>query len=247
MGSEETPPINNTEVNPAVDNEGPWQKMAKEARHAAIRDPNYFSQEEMGAILKSAVAQAEQQVEQTMADGYFGEDGFIHKAPNGEKIPTLATEEAEANLKYAKQDAETFDLLMNDYQAKLEHTVPHAIKKEDFAPTIDDFINNHTAQINQLLAESRALAKGTPEYAQKDAKRKKLANERSAAKRLATRYFNVPIAERKPSATPEPDTDDGMNMEQMPAGKTKEQIEAEESKKQQEQEIEDEQEEEMSM
>ena len=213
----------------------------------ASRDPKYSGQEEMNTTLKTAVAQAEQRVEQTMADGYFGEDGFIHEAPNGEKIPTLATEDAEIDLKYAKQDVETFNLLMDDYQAKLEYIVPHAIKKEDFAPTINDFINNHTTQINQLLAESRALTKGTPEYAQNKAKRKKLASERSAAKRLATRYFNVPIAEPKPSSNPEPHSDESMNMEQMPTGKTKEQIEAEESKKQQEHEFEDKQEEEMSM
>lgn len=197
----------------------------------ARRDPEYFGQEEMSATLKSEVAQAEQRVERTMVDGYFGEDGFLRKAPNGEKMPSAATEDAEIDLKYAKQDAETFDLLMNDYQAANDYAAPRAIKKEDFAPTIDRFIDDHTTQIDQLRAESKTLTKGTPEYAENEAKRKKLASERSSVRRLVARYFNVPKAESTSSSTPESDADDGMSMEQMPAGKTKEQIEAEESEK----------------
>lgn len=209
----------------------------------ARRDPEYFGQEEMSATLKSEIMQTEQRVERTMVDGYVGEDGFIRMAPNGEKVPSAATEDAEIDLKYAKQDAETFDLLMNDYQAANDYAAPRAIKKEDFAPTIDKFIEDHTNQINQLTAESKTLTKGTAEYAENEAKRRQLAKERSSARRLNTRFFNIPKAET-PISTATPETpaaesggsdDDGMSMEQMPAGKTKEQIEAEESKKRQEQ------------
>lgn len=200
----------------------------------ARRDPEYFGQEEMSATLKSEIMQAEQQVERTMVDGYVGEDGFIRMASNGEKMPSAATEDAEIDLKYAKQDAETFDLLMNDYQAANDYAAPRAIKKEDFAPTIDKFIEDHTSQINQLMAESKTLTKGTSEYAENEAKRRQLAKERSSARRLNTRFFNIPKAETPASEAGGSD-DDGMNMEQMPAGKTKEQIEAEESKKRREQ------------
>ena len=190
----------------------------------------------MSATLKSEIAQAEKRVERTMVDGYFGEDGFLHKAPNGEKMPSAATEDAEIDLKYAKQDAETFDLLMNAYQAANDYNAPRAIRKEDFAPTIDNFINEHTTQIDQLRAESKTLIKGTPEYIENEAKRRKLAGERSAARRIVARYFNVPKPESASSSTIESDADDGMSMEQMPAGKTKEQIETEEAKKRQEEE-----------
>ena len=203
----------------------------------ARRDPEYFGQEEMSATLKSEIAQAGKRVERTMVDGYFGKDGFIHKAPNGEKMPSAATEDAEIDLKYAKQDAETFDLLMNDYRAASDYNaVPRAIKKEDFVPTIDRFIEEHTTQIDQLIAESKTLSKGTPEYAENEAKRRKLAGERSSARRLVARYFSVPKPESSSSSTPESDADDGMNMKQVPAGKTKEQIEAEDAKKRQEEE-----------
>ena len=201
----------------------------------ARRDPEYFGQEEMNATLKSEVAQAEKRVERTMVDGYFGEDGFHHKAPNGEKMPSAATEDAEIDLKYAKQDAETFDLLMNDYQAANDYAAPRAIKKEDFAPTIDKFIEDHTSQINQLMAESKTLTNGTAEYAENEAKRRQLAKERSSARRLNTRFFNIPKAET-PAAESGGFDDDGMNMEQMPSGKTKEQIETEEAEKSQREE-----------
>ena len=36
------------------------------------RDPKYFSQEEMSAVLKSEVEQAKEKVERTMVDEYFG-------------------------------------------------------------------------------------------------------------------------------------------------------------------------------
>lgn len=205
------------------------------ASEMARRDPDYFGQAEMASTLKSEIGSAELRVEQTMVDGYFGEDGFIHKAPNGEKIPSVATEDAEIDLENAKQDAEVFNLLMNNYQAANDYMAPRAIKKEDFAPSIDDFIEDRTKQINQLIVESRTLLKGTAEYAENEAKRRQLARERSSARRLNARYFNVPKPESA-SSTLESDADDGMNMEQIPAGKTKEQIETEDSKKRQEEE-----------
>lgn len=155
----------------------------------ARRDPEYFGREEMSATLKSKVTQAEQRVEHTMVDGYFGVDGFLHIAPNGEKIPSAATEDAEIDLKNAKQDVETFDLLMNDYQAANNYAVPRAIKKEDFAPTINKFIHDRTTQIDQLRTESKTLEKGTQGYVENVTKRKKLASERSSARRIATEYF----------------------------------------------------------
>lgn len=224
---------------PKASNEAAQDYYAVDALYAALsremarRDPEYFGQEEMSATLKSEITQAEKRLERTMVDGYFGEAGFLHKAPNGEKMPSAATEDAEIDLKYAKQDAGTFDLLMNDYQAANDYAAPRAIKKEDFAPTIDKFIDDHTTQIDRLRAESKTLTKGTPEYTENEAKRRKLAGERSSARRLVARYFNVPKPESASSSTSESDADDGMNMEQVLAGKTKEQIEAENAKKRQ--------------
>ena len=155
----------------------------------ARRDPAYFGEEEMKTTLDLETKDAEKRVEQTMVDGYFDEKGFLHHAPNGEKMPGTETEDAKVDLEYAKQDVETFKLLMDDYHATVGYVVPRAIKKEDFIPTVSSFIESHTAQINQLIAESKTLEKGTPEYAENDAKRKKLARERSSARRLIAKYF----------------------------------------------------------
>ena len=200
------------------------------AGEMARRDPNYFGQAEMKSTLKSEIRSAERRVEQTMVDGFFGEDGFIHKAPNGEKMPSLATEDAEIDLENAKQDAETFDLLMSNYQAENDYSVPRAIKKEDFAPSIDEFIEDRTKQINQLVAESKTLFKGTAEYAKNEAKRRQLAKERSSARRLSARYFNVSRIEASvdtsTSVTPVTETDSGdgeMSIDQVPFGKSSEQ------------------------
>ena len=202
------------------------------AGEMARRDPEYFGDDEMKTMLNSEIKDAEKRVDKTMIDGYFGEDGFLHKAPNGEKMPGPATEDAEIELKYARQDAETFDLLMNDYQAANDYNVSRAIRKEDFAPTIDRFIEDHTNRINQLMTESKTLAKDTPEYAENEAKRRQLAKERSSARRLNARYFNIPRAETTVNATTpetpttEIDSDNGeMSMEQMLVGNTEEQIE----------------------
>ena len=157
----------------------------------ARRDPNYFGQNEMRFTLENEVERAEREVANTMVDGYVGNDGFIHINSNGEKMPTPATEDAEINLEYAKQDVETFNLLMGDYQAANGFGIPRAIKEEDFMLTINNFIDGHTAQLEQLKDERKNMIKGTPEYEENDAKRKKLVNERNSARRLAIKYFNT--------------------------------------------------------
>lgn len=166
-----------------------WNLYSILSDEMARRDPEYFGQEEMSATLKSKVTQAEQRVERTMFDGYFGVDGFLHTAPHGEKMPSPATEDAEIDLENAKQDVETFDLLMNDYQVANNYVVPRAIKKGDFATTINKFIYDRTTQIDQLKTESKTLAEDTQGYVENVAKRKKLARERSSARRIATEYF----------------------------------------------------------
>lgn len=188
----------------------------------ARRDPNYFRETEMQAMLTAQVDQAEKAVEDSMVtiDSYFGEDGSVHKNPDGgEKRPTAATEDAEINLREAKQDAETFAMLMQIYNVSANDRTSSVIGKADFAPTIKGFIEGHTVQINQLMEAARTLARDTPEYADNTEMRKKLARERSSAARLSERYFSIPDTYS--------DIDDGMVMEEMPAGKTPEQIEAE--------------------
>ncbi len=53
----------------------------------ARRDPNYFGAEEIMQELQANVREAERNVDKTMVDGYFGEDGFIHKSAAGRKTP----------------------------------------------------------------------------------------------------------------------------------------------------------------
>lgn len=198
------------------------------------RDPNYFGQNDIEHQLQLEVARAERGVEETMADGYFGEDGFVHKAPEGEKMRTAATENAEIILNEAKQDAETFQTLMQNYGASVDYQVPRAIKKEDFVPTIDKFMAEHSVQIDKINADLKDLVKGTPEYDEAVAKRRELAKERSSAKRLATRFFEVPKGGH--GSDKDVSGEDGQKIEQVPTGKTREQIETEESKKRQEKE-----------
>lgn len=157
-------------------------------------------------------------------DGYFDENGFVHKIPDGsEKRSTVASEDAEISLREAKQDAETFEMLMQDYNVSANYQVPRAIDKMDFAPMVADFIKKRTTQINQLLEASRDLAKDAPGYAENAEACKKLARERSSALRLSERYFSIPDASS--------DVNDGMEMEEIPAGKTLEQVEAEEAER----------------
>lgn len=192
----------------------------------AQRDSNYFGESEMKIMLSAQVDQAKKVVDDSMVkiDGYFGEDGFVHQAPNdSEKQPTAAAEDAEIDLREAKQDAETFNKLMQDYHATTNYQTPIAISKADFAPTITNFIETCTAQINQLLEASNTLVKGTPEYTENAEMRKKLARERSSARRLSERYFFAPDISS--------DINDGMAMEETPSSKTPGQIEAEKAKK----------------
>ena len=162
------------------------------------RDSKYFSQEEMSAVLKSEVEQAKEKVERTMVDEYFGTDGR-HIASSGEKTPSPDTEDAEIDLEDANQDVKTFDLLMNDYDDYLRannYLITQAVKKEDFVPIINKFIDTHTNQLNQLIVKSKTLTKGTPEYAENLTKRNKLAHERNSARRLLAKYFNIPEADQ---------------------------------------------------
>lgn len=152
----------------------------------------------MSAVLKSEVEQAKERVERTMVDGYFGADD-LHIASSVEKMSGSDTEDAEIDLEDANQDAKTFDLLMNDYHDYLvanNYLITQAVKKEDFVPIINKFIDTHTDQLNQLIVKSKALTKGTPEYAENLAKRIKLARKRSSARRLLAKYFNVPEADQ---------------------------------------------------
>ena len=114
-------------------------------------------------------------------------------------MPSPDTEDAEIDLEDANQDVKTFDLLMNDYDDYLRannYLITQAVKKEDFVPIINKFIDTHTNQLNQLIVKSKTLTKGTPEYAENLAKRNKLARERSSARRLLAKYFNIPEADQ---------------------------------------------------
>ena len=158
----------------------------------ARRDPNYFGAEEIMQELQANVREAERNVDKTMVDGYFGEDGFIHKSAQGEKLRTAATDDTEIDLKYAKQEAETFSEIFNSYNASIDYQTPRAVKKADFSPKITEYIDGHTAELDRLLNESRNLDKNSQEYTANKANRKKLAAERSAARRLMSKYFTTP-------------------------------------------------------
>ena len=158
----------------------------------ARRDPNYFGAEEIMQELQVNVREAERNVDKTMVDGYFGEDGFIHKSAQGEKLRTAATDDTEIDLKYAKQEAETFSEIFNSYNASIDYQTPRAVKKADFSPKITEYIDGHTAELDRLLNESRNLDKNSQEYTANKANRKKLAAERSAARRLMSKYFTTP-------------------------------------------------------
>ena len=158
----------------------------------ARRDPNYFGAEEIMQELQVNVREAERNVDKTMVDGYFGEDGFIHKSAQGEKLRTAATDDTEIDLKYAKQEAETFSEIFNSYNASIDYQAPRAVKKADFSPKITEYIDGHTAELDRLLNESRNLDKNSQEYTANKANRKKLAAERSAARRLMSKYFTTP-------------------------------------------------------
>lgn len=153
------------------------------------RDPNYFGEKEIASLLENNVAEASKIAESTYVDQVFGEDGYIHKLPEGEKMPTTATEDAEIDLRNTKQEAETFGQIFNSYNEALDYQAPPVIKKADFSPKITEYIDGHTAEINRLLQESRTIPKDSPEYAENSASRRKLASERSAARRLMAKYF----------------------------------------------------------
>ncbi len=159
------------------------------------RNPELFDYTEIKRDLDSEVTASERKIEQSMIkiDGYFGEDGLIHKTPTKEMRPSAKTEDAEIDLTYAKQDTETFDLLINQYYTDKNKDdssfFPENINKKEFVSTIDKYINDRTNQINQLMVKSDYLTKGTPEYIENTKKRRQLAKERSSAKRIYNKYF----------------------------------------------------------
>ena len=138
----------------------------------ARRDPNYFGAEEIMQELQANVREAERNVDKT--------------------IRTAATDDTEIDLKYAKQEAETFSEIFNSYNASIDYQTPRAVKKADFSPKITEYIDGHTAELDRLLNESRNLDKNSQEYTANKANRKKLAAERSAARRLMSKYFTTP-------------------------------------------------------
>lgn len=153
------------------------------------RDSNYFGSEEMRNELASKIKRAERGVDETMLSGYVDEDGLIHITEDGERLPSVATENAKIILEEAKRDTEVFDSLMGIYAAEHNYQVPRAIKKKDFKPFIDGYVDGHKNQINRLTAELGYLTKGTTEYLEKEAEIKKQKQHRNAAIRLLTTYF----------------------------------------------------------
>lgn len=156
----------------------------------ARRDPNYFSPDGMRNILANKIEQAEQGVDATMFNGYIDEDGLIRLTNDGERLPSVATANAEIILEEAKQDAEVFDSIMGIYDATNNYQTPHAIKKEDFRPTIDDYVKGHENQIARLTTELSYLTKGTTEFLEKEKEIQRQRKHRNTAIRLATTYFN---------------------------------------------------------
>lgn len=194
-----------TRLNDMIDNGDTSQKDIDEAfenysatfnllglieSETARRDPKYFGPEGMKNILADKVKQAEQGVDKTMLNGYIDEDGLIHVAKDGERLPSVATENAKIILEEAEQDAEVFDSLMGIYGAAHDYQVPHAVKKEDFMLTINNYIEGHKNQIDRLTTELGYLAKGTAEYLEKEAEIKRQKQHQSTAIRLITTYFS---------------------------------------------------------
>lgn len=155
----------------------------------ARRDPNYFGPEGLRNELASKIKRAERGVDEMMLSGYVDEDGLIHITEDGERLPSVATENAKIILEEAKRDTEVFDSLMGIYAAEHNYQVPRAIKKKDFRPFVDGYVDGHKNQINRLTAELGYLTKGTTEYLEKEAEIKKQKQDRNAAIRLLTTYF----------------------------------------------------------
>jgi hypothetical protein len=156
------------------------------------RDPNFFNHSDIQYRLKNGIEQAERKVQQSMADGYFGEDGFIHKSANGEKFRTILTEDAEIDLDRAKQDAETYEQLHKKFYDGLDYDSPYwlAAPKSEFGSLISKYIDEHSDEIDKLNLRLKGLEKETPEYQKLVDERRKLAKERSSAKRLLANYFS---------------------------------------------------------
>ena len=156
----------------------------------ARRDPNYFSPDGMRNALASKIKQAERGVDETMLSGRIDEDGLIRLTKDSERLPSIATANAEIILEEAKQDAEVFDSIMGIYDAAHNYQTPHAIKKEDFRPTINDYVEGHENQIARLTTELSYLTKGTTEFLEKEKEIQRQRKHRNTAIRLATTYFS---------------------------------------------------------
>ena len=101
-------------------------------------------------------------------------------------------EDAEIDMKEAIAEKEVWGDLLKDDSSPFEHKTPlHTItKKSDLKPDVIKYIDERTPQIEQLIAESRTLEKGTPEYQENEMRRRQLARERSAARRILAKYFS---------------------------------------------------------
>ena len=101
-------------------------------------------------------------------------------------------EDAEIDMKEAIAEKKVWGDLLKDDSSPFEHKTPlHTItKKSDLKSDVIKYIDERTPQIEQLIAESRTLEKGTPEYQENEMRRRQLARERSAARRILVKYFS---------------------------------------------------------
>lgn len=185
-------------------------------KRIAEADPSRFRADNIADELEVNVRKAERRIKDTKLDGIVNKDGFIYATdPNGEKFPSNLTPEAEMDLQEAKDEAEVFDTIQN-YEFSLpgfteahatspnpekikssadlfawhhEHGGPR--KREDFTKSIDSFIEKNTQEINSLNEQARSMDKNSSDYADIRIRCRKLAKERSAARRLKSKYFNV--------------------------------------------------------
>lgn len=131
----------------------------------AKRDPAYFGEKEMAETLN--------------AEARAAEDALRQNPDN---------QELQIDAKCAKKDAETFERIMHEYASDNDWRIPPAIKREDFAKKIDEWIDWHTNEINRVRAKLEKMTKDTPEYDKIDKERRKLVSTRLSAKRLRERF-----------------------------------------------------------
>lgn len=119
---------------------------------------------------------------------------------NGNPVETIVDtnavkeeiENAGINLKEIAAEKEVWGDLLSDNSSVFEHKTPlHKItRKSDLKPDVVKYIDERTPQIKKLLEEAKTLEKGTPEYQENETTRKRLAKERSAARRILVKYFS---------------------------------------------------------